>query len=155
MPVTESELLTRIDKGLEQMLGSQAEVQARIKLLEETNGKVEARLKVHDDSLAKDEEGKKEIQADINRKRLGTGANATGTVDALREAMPQEVRSQMPMLENLCRTPEGLKRRSPALASEGAADVWKLAACAWDLNCYIRSVLAASKGEGALAQAWR
>ena len=151
MPISETEVLAKIDRGLEQMIGSQAEVAERVKQLEASNTALTARALAADEKLKTQDAWIAEVQKDATRKRFGTGVAGSG--DALLEALPDDLRAWIPRVRAVIGEPgqAGLHQRTVRFAG---TDPVMFTATGGFFCARIQAALAMRNGKPQDAQRW-
>ncbi len=102
MPPTSEEILARIDKNLGNVLGSQAEADARIKELGESNDALMTRIKTQDERIEKQDTFMANLEAEANKHRFDVGSGDRFCErDALVSAMPEKLKKWIPFVRAL------------------------------------------------------
>ena len=162
MPETETDVLTRVDGKLNDILAGQRLLDEWKKKQEETGAALVKRITDHDETLKGQTDALTAIKADFGKKRFDTGRTSAGIVeaDALLNALPEDMRAWIPRVKAL-RGGEalGLVPGSDAVRAHASAAIAQrdpicyVGIAAW-FRCQIKASLATRSGRPDVAQKW-
>lgn len=142
------------------ILGNQQDQKKRLESVEAKQAENLKRIEQHDAGLKAEKDAREKLEADFNKRRLNTGGGDTTEPDALRNALPDDLKRWIPHVRTL-KAGEAfadghglIQRRSSASAKLAQRDPALYIAIGGWMQAHIKRQIAAQKGEGKVAEKW-
>lgn len=165
----EDKILSEVNKNLEGILAGQAlaaesekKAAERLKAIEESGKKQAEAIAAHDGRLKSQEDHLVKVEQALNTKRLNTGGGPTTEPDALRNALPDDLKAWLPRVAGLqsagaLHGADGTivsPGRSAGFARMAQSDPVRYVAVGGWFQARIKATIFAQRGMGAKAEAW-